>query len=83
LKSAWRENGYSPIGIVFDRTPATSEKFPFATWRISADWMEIRREWNNGLVLSYLSRRTRARSAKAVSFAKTSSRHQMPHIGLI
>jgi hypothetical protein len=40
LKSAWRETGYSPIGIVFDRTPATPEKFPFTTWRISADWME-------------------------------------------
>ena len=40
LKSAWRENGYCPIGIVFDRSPATPEKFPFATWRISADWME-------------------------------------------
>jgi len=40
LKSAWRETGYCPIGIVFDRTPATPEKFPFATWRISADWME-------------------------------------------
>ena len=40
LKSAWRETGYCPIGIVFDRTPVTPEKFPFATWRISADWME-------------------------------------------
>ena len=40
LKSAWRENGYSPIGIVFDRSSATPEKFPFATWRVSADWME-------------------------------------------
>jgi hypothetical protein len=40
LKSAWRESGYSPIGIVFDRTDATPEKFPFATWKISADWME-------------------------------------------
>jgi hypothetical protein len=38
-KSAWRETGYSPFGIVFDRTPATPEKFPFATWRVSADWM--------------------------------------------
>ena len=38
-KSAWRETGYSPIGIIFDRTPATPEKLPFATWRISADWM--------------------------------------------
>jgi len=37
LKSSWRESGYSPIGIVFDLTPAT---LPFATWRISADWME-------------------------------------------
>jgi len=40
LKSAWRETGYSPIGVVFDRTSATPEKFPFVTWRISADWME-------------------------------------------
>jgi len=40
LKSAWRETGYSPIGIVFNRTPATPEKFPFATWRISLEWME-------------------------------------------
>jgi len=40
LKSAWRETGYSPIGIVFDRSAATPEKFPFATWRVSADWME-------------------------------------------
>ena len=40
LKSAWRQTGYSPIGIVFDRTPTTPEHLPFATWRISADWME-------------------------------------------
>jgi hypothetical protein len=40
LKSAWRETGYSPIGVVFDRTPATPDKLPFATWRVSADWME-------------------------------------------
>ncbi|HEV7671724.1 MAG TPA: VOC family protein [Thermoanaerobaculia bacterium] len=40
LKSIWRETGYSPIGIVFDRTPATPAIFPFATWKISADWME-------------------------------------------
>ena len=40
LKSAWRESGYSPIGIVFDRTPATPEKLPFPTWKVSADWME-------------------------------------------
>lgn len=40
LRSAWRETGYAPIGIVFDRTPATPEHLPFATWRISAEWME-------------------------------------------
>jgi hypothetical protein len=40
LKSAWRETGYSPIGIVFDRTPLTPETFPFETWKVSADWME-------------------------------------------
>ena len=40
LKSAWRESGYSPIGIVFDRSPATPERFPFATWKVSAGWME-------------------------------------------
>ena len=39
-KAAWRETGYCPIGIVFDRSPATPEKFPFATWRVSADWMD-------------------------------------------
>jgi hypothetical protein len=39
-KSAWRETGYSPIGIVFDRSPTTPQKFPFETWRVSADWME-------------------------------------------
>jgi hypothetical protein len=39
LKSAWRETGYSPIGIVFDRSPATPREFPFATWKVSADWM--------------------------------------------
>jgi hypothetical protein len=40
LKSAWRETGYSPIGIVFDRRSDAPEKLPFATWKISADWME-------------------------------------------
>lgn len=40
LKSAWRQTGYSPIGIVFDRTATTPEHLPFATWKISADWME-------------------------------------------
>lgn len=40
MKSAWRETGYSPIGIVFDRSPATPDKLPFPTWKVSADWME-------------------------------------------
>ena len=40
LRSAWRETGYSPIAIVFNRTPGTPEKLPFATWKISPDWME-------------------------------------------
>ncbi len=36
LRSAWRENGYCPIGIIFDRTPATPATLPFATWRVLA-----------------------------------------------
>ena len=40
MKSRWRETGYSPIGIVFDRTPTTPDTLPFPTWRVSADWME-------------------------------------------
>jgi Glyoxalase-like domain len=40
LKSEWRDSGYSPIGIVFDRTEATPEKFSFSTWRITVDWLE-------------------------------------------
>src|SRR5688572_28677526 len=33
-------HGYSPIGIVFDRTPATPKTLPFPTWTVSAEWME-------------------------------------------
>jgi len=40
LKSQWRETGYSPIGLVFDRIESTPQTFPFTTWKISADWME-------------------------------------------
>ena len=40
LKARWRETGYSPIGIVFDRTAATPATFPFPTWRVSVDWMD-------------------------------------------
>src|SRR5258705_2420800 len=31
LRSEWRQNGYCPISIGFDRTPATPEKLPFPT----------------------------------------------------
>jgi hypothetical protein len=40
MKSKWRETGYSPLGIVFNRTPATPDTFPFPTWKISPEWME-------------------------------------------
>jgi hypothetical protein len=40
LKSDWRRTGYSPIGVVFDRTSATPDSFPFPTWRLTADWMD-------------------------------------------
>ena len=40
VKSAWRTNGSCPIGIVFDRTAATPQTFPFPTWKISAEWMD-------------------------------------------
>ena len=39
LKSAWRTTGYSPIGIVFDRTRITPARLPFSTWTVSVDWM--------------------------------------------
>ena len=40
LKSRWRDSGYSPIGIVFDRTPGWAGTLPFPTWKITADWMD-------------------------------------------
>jgi len=40
LKSEWRASGYSPIGIVFDRTAGTPGTLPFPTWKISAEWMD-------------------------------------------
>jgi hypothetical protein len=40
MKSHWRETGYSPIGVVFDRISVPVVSFPFATWKVSADWME-------------------------------------------
>lgn len=42
LKSEWRTSGYSPIGIVFDRTAVTPASFPFPTWKVTADWMSGR-----------------------------------------
>ena len=77
LKSRWRETGYSPIGIVFDRTPATPESFPFATWRVSADWMETGtyiemltpREMPEAVSLSISSHATSTREAENVALA--------------
>ena len=40
MKSRWRETGYSPIGIVFDRIPGSKETLPFPTWKVSAAWMD-------------------------------------------
>ena len=40
MKSEWRQTGYSPIGIVFDRVVESTQTLPFATWKVSADWME-------------------------------------------
>lgn len=39
LKSAWRETGYSPIGIVFDRQSEGAMTLPFPTWKITTDWL--------------------------------------------
>jgi len=77
LKSMWRETGYSPIGIVFDRTPATPDTLPFPTWRISADWMEkgtyieimTPKEMSKAVSLSISSHSesTRARESEALT----------------
>jgi hypothetical protein len=40
MKSEWRQTGYSPIGIVFDRVTDSTQTLPFATWKVSADWMD-------------------------------------------
>jgi len=78
LKSQWRETGYSPIGIVFDRTPATPESFPFATWRVSADWMDegtyiemlTPREMPKAVSLSISSHAESTREAENVLLAR-------------
>jgi hypothetical protein len=40
MKSRWRETGYSPLGVVFDRIPGSATKLPFPTWKVTADWMD-------------------------------------------
>ncbi len=78
LKSAWRETGYSPIGIVFDRTPATPAELPFATWKISADWMEkgtfiekmTPKEMTKAVSLSISSHAARTRESENEALAR-------------
>lgn len=78
LRSAWRENGYCPIGIVFDRTPATPATLPFATWKVSADWMEqgtfiemmTPREMPKAVSLSISSHSSSARESENAALAQ-------------
>jgi hypothetical protein len=85
LRSAWRETGYSPIGIVFDRTPATPQHFPFATWRIAADWMEkgtfiemlTPREMPKAVSLSISSRYASTRESENAALARDPVRGAM------
>lgn len=85
MKSAWRETGYSPIGIVFDRTPATPDTFPFPTWRVSAAWMDsgtfIRmltpREMPKALSLSISSHAHSTDESTNVAVARDSTRGAM------
>ena len=78
LKSRWRETGYSPIGIVFDRTADTPQTFPFATWRVSAAWMEkgtfieilTPKEMPKAVSLSISSHAERPREAENAALAR-------------
>ena len=78
LRSAWRENGYCPIGIVFDRTPTTPATLPFATWKVSADWMEqgtfiemmTPREMPKAVSLSVSSHSSSARESENAALAQ-------------
>jgi hypothetical protein len=78
LKSTWRETGYSPIGIIFDRTVATPDTLPFPTWKVSADWMEkgtfiemmTPREMPKALSLSISSRAASTRESENEALAK-------------
>jgi hypothetical protein len=38
-RANWRETDVSPFGIAMRRTPRTPARFPFDTWRVTADWM--------------------------------------------
>ncbi len=38
-RANWRETDVSPFGIAVRRTPQTPARFPFETWRVTADWM--------------------------------------------
>ena len=78
LRSAWRENGYCPIGIIFDRTPTTPATLPFATWKVSADWMEqgmfieimTPREMPKAVSLSISSHSSAARESENAALAR-------------
>jgi hypothetical protein len=39
-KMAWRTSGWSPVGIGLKRTPSAPDSLPFATWAITAPWMQ-------------------------------------------
>lgn len=38
-RANWRETNVAPFGIAVRRTPQTPARFPFNTWRATADWM--------------------------------------------
>lgn len=85
LRSAWRETGYSPIGIIFDRTPTTPGTLPFPTWRVSADWMEkgtfiemmTPREMPKAVSLSISSRSASTRESENEALSRDSIKAAM------
>lgn len=85
LRSDWRENDYSPIGIVFDRTPATPDTLPFPTWKVSAEWMEkgtfiemmTPRELSRAVALSISSHREGTNEKENQALARDSVRGAM------
>jgi hypothetical protein len=38
-RTAWRSNGWCPIGVGMRRTAAEDTPFPFPTWRVSPGWL--------------------------------------------